>query len=412
MSSGKCIDNRTECALQNAAGQCNQCQKGYILNGFSCLLPAVIPPNCELYNFTGGYCLICNQGYQIQHRFCQRIDQISPLGVPNSPIQTFSALRMPVDILDGAVATASKQLGRDNLYPSDYRVQISSFGNRGTVSSNSCWLMGMDGQCKVCLEGHNLFEGKCVKLPPSCLKYSADNRTCLECIPALTLQKGQCVDINCAVGIFSRCMVCKQPIFTPNSEGICISPGCTQLIAGVCQSCQAGMTLSLAGACITSTSSTTQAQVPSSNTLPSASENNQPTIKHCLSAVRGNCVSCSDGYFPNGVGGCKRVVIGCLQMDASEENCIQCISIYKLDSTGGCLFPGQELTSSNNKSNSNSTITSNSIPSITPNSTLTITQNNTVANKSNPLPSSITPSEGSFVDPNCKIQNQGSCAVC
>lgn len=264
---------------------------------------------------------------------------------------------MPVDILDGVVPTASKQLGRDNLYPSDYRVQISSFGNRGSVSANSCWLMGSNGQCKVCLEGYNLFEGKCVKLPPSCLKYSPDNRTCVECIAALTLQNGQCVDINCAVGIFSRCMVCRQAIFTPNAEGICINFGCIRLVAGICQSCQAGMTLSLVNDCKNSTAQTTltppsaQTLAPNATTLPSGSNNNQQTIKHCLTAVRGNCVSCEDGYFPNGAGGCKRVVIGCLQMDPAEENCIQCISIYKLDSTGGCLFPGQESTPSSNTPN-------------------------------------------------------------
>ena len=140
----------------------------------------------------------------MHHRFCQRLDNIDPLGIPNQ-LQTRSALQLPTDILDGPVATASKQLGKDNLLPGNFDLTIVAFGSDRLPSTDSCWLRATDGQCSVCIQGYNLFQGLCNKLPPACLKFSASGVQCLECDPWLTLSKGSCLDVNCAVGIFSRC---------------------------------------------------------------------------------------------------------------------------------------------------------------------------------------------------------------
>lgn len=227
--------------MVKSAGVCSQCRQGYILNGFSCFQSGMIPPNCELFDSYVGYCLVCSQGYEMQHRFCQRLDRISLIGVPNqSGLSSLtSALQMPTDILSDPVpaATESKLVGPDSLIPLDYSVKVRSFSSASNKNSDFCWLKGPDGQCKICWEGYNLFESRCVKLPPSCLKFSADNKTCIECAGALKLNQGACVDANCAVGLFSKCLVCKQPDYSVNSEGICMNKGCTAMLAGVCQQC-------------------------------------------------------------------------------------------------------------------------------------------------------------------------------
>ena len=209
----KCVDNRPECIFQ-AAGVCSQCQTGYVLNGYACLPTGMIPPDCELYDDLGGYCLVCRQGYEMHHRFCQRIDWITPYGEINQLPVTINALQMPTDTLGAGPTTtttlASRRVGQDNILPSELTPSISTFGSTKTISSDSCWLRSSNGTCLVCKEGYNLFRGTCARLPPACLKYTTDMRQCLECDPVLTLQNGGCVDVNCAVGIFSRCAVCKN----------------------------------------------------------------------------------------------------------------------------------------------------------------------------------------------------------
>jgi hypothetical protein len=227
VSQGKCFYNKPECVFQTA-GLCSKCKTGYLLNGFSCLLEGLLPPHCELYSQEGGHCMICASGYQLQHRYCQRIDMLSSI---QSAPSVSNALQMPQDVLDSQVVTSSRQMGRDNLLPLDYGVRISSFMGSGNEGSGGCWLKGADGSCKVCVEGYNLHDKQCVKLPPACLEYSPDGKNCVKCIASLSLKGGRCVDINCAVGVFSKCAVCKPP-FQPDSVGICLNPNCTNLVAG------------------------------------------------------------------------------------------------------------------------------------------------------------------------------------
>lgn len=91
LNQGKCLDQRPECVLQTA-GVCTNCQAGYILNGFACIPQNVLPPNCELYSQEDGYCLVCSPGYQLQHRYCRRVDLLTSL--PSPPTVT-NALQMP-----------------------------------------------------------------------------------------------------------------------------------------------------------------------------------------------------------------------------------------------------------------------------------------------------------------------------
>jgi phagosome-associated TMK96 len=72
-------------------------------------------------------------------------------------------------------------------------------------------------------------------------------------------------------------------------------------------------------------------------------------------------------------------------MDAAQENCIRCISGYSLDASGGCLFPAD----SNSTSSSPATPTASSTPNAT-----------------------TTPSDPFPLDPNCKVPNNNSCAIC
>jgi len=107
----------------------------------------------------------------------------------------------------------------------------------------------------------------------------------------------------------------------------------------------------------------------------------------------GVCVSCASGFFPDGNGGCHRVIIGCLRMDALGENCIECLTSYTLDGQGGCLFPDtQTQTNVNNQSTAANTNTPSANNSTTSSS----------ATSTNPFP----------LDPNCQTPNNNSCAFC
>ena len=168
----------------------------------------------------------------MQNRYCKRLDRLNPIGIPNqSNNQAQNAIQMPNDVLGApspSGAAASKKVGADNLLPPSYDLTIFSFSSTLSPqkSSDPCWIRSSNGQCSVCKEGYNIFNGKCNKLPPACLQFSADNQKCLQCDPQLVLQNGFCVDINCAVGIFSRCTVCRQSVYKTDSRGICINEGC------------------------------------------------------------------------------------------------------------------------------------------------------------------------------------------
>ena len=57
----------------------------------------------------------------------------------------------------------------------------------------------------------------------------------MKCDPMLSLVNGVCTDINCAVGIFSRCEVCKSVSYQPDLRGMCVNSNCNRFLAGNCQ---------------------------------------------------------------------------------------------------------------------------------------------------------------------------------
>ena len=172
----------------------------------------------------------------------------------------------------------------------------------------------------------------CVKNPPLCLQFDSLGRLCTRCIAELTLEKGNCKDNNCAVSFFSRCTVCNNN-FAPNPQGICINSNCISLSQGVCVRCAQGFTLNSANSCITASPPAQPAANGSTSTPSTAS-----IVGCALVASDGTCTRCAANFFGNGRGGCKRVIIGCLQMDAAELTCLQCMSIYTRTADGGCLY--------------------------------------------------------------------------
>lgn len=95
-------------------------------------------------------------------------------------------------------------------------------------------------------------------------------RQCLECDPILTLQNGSCVDVNCAVGIFSRCSVCKDQNYVANAQGVCVNRGCVKMVAGKCQQCGGGAALDSQGFC----SGSQQIPQNSNNVTPNTNTQN------------------------------------------------------------------------------------------------------------------------------------------
>ena len=140
------------------------------------------------------------------------------------------------------------------------------------------------------------------------------------CNAALVLDKGWCSDVNCAVSIFSRCSVCKLSAYKPNAEGICVNAGCSSLVGGKCLACSSGLSLDANGLCAQSTISAASTPAPTA-TPPKTQLSTNATSSipnNCDIFQNGNCVRCKTNYFPDDAGVCKRVIIGCLQMDKEQ----------------------------------------------------------------------------------------------
>ena len=240
MQFGSCEEVRRECQ-QVSAGVCFQCiNQDYFLNGFSCLAKSKVPKTCSLYDYINGYCLVCEPGYEMQHRYCQRWDKIMDRKQDYAKSNTQNAIKMPDDVLGGSsnpVPTQSR-FNSDNIITEDNDIEIrTSRGSGWSSTSNSiegCWLTAADGTCSLCLEGYNPHQGTCVKAEPKCTQFDQAGWRCLKCVPALQLNNGSCLDPNCGVPVFGRCVQCLNNTFTVDGQGVCVLPGCKAMKEGVC----------------------------------------------------------------------------------------------------------------------------------------------------------------------------------
>lgn len=103
LNGGICVETRSQCQSKSATGLCNKCIANFTLNGFTCCNLTMIPPFCSLLDSKRGLCLICNEGYELYHQYCQRKDylpffQRASLSGP----QIQSALAMSTDILSNS----------------------------------------------------------------------------------------------------------------------------------------------------------------------------------------------------------------------------------------------------------------------------------------------------------------------
>jgi hypothetical protein len=198
------------------------------------------------------------------------------------------------------------------------------------------------------------------------------------------MSQGNCLDSNCAVPIFSRCAQC-LPNYTPNARGVCVNNNCASFQQGTCTQCIQGYALSANSLCLPATSTAVAPPLATPNRTAGVQ-----AIVGCDVVVNGACARCGDNYYPNNKGGCKRVIIGCLQYDTPELNCLACIPIYTKTPDGTCLYQPNT-------------------PPTTP-----TTPPSTVA-KTGPTVSVIAASTGALVirvDENCLVRNNGSCAIC
>lgn len=134
---------------------------------------------------------------------------------------------------------------------------------------------------------------------PLCLKFDKNSTfKCLQCTPMLTLKDSSCVDVNCAVALFSRCQVCINANFQPNSQGICNNAYCVTMINGSCIQCATGFTLTSNKLCINSTNLVT---IPKTNTTTNTTSQSTTTpstvppivtIKGCDLIVGSICARC------------------------------------------------------------------------------------------------------------------------
>jgi hypothetical protein len=188
------------------------------------------------------------------------------------------------------------------------------------------------------------------------------------------------------------------------------------MLSGKCQQCAVGMTIDAQGLCSNGSNNSTPTPQQQQNTQqttptpvvpttqPTINNNARPSasgIRNCDVAQGGLCVSCASGFFPDGNGGCKRVIIGCLKMDAAQENCVQCISAYTLDGKGGCLFPTAETQTQSTTQTTTTPTNRNAATAVT------------VTVQSTPTAPAPAPATNPFpLDPNCQTPNNNSCAIC
>lgn len=90
---GSCIDSRASCTTKYN-GLCTKCSPHYTLNGFSCLPEIALPPYCSLFDYSVGRCFLCNEGYELYHKYCQRKDYTPLFPASNSNSVTLNALHM------------------------------------------------------------------------------------------------------------------------------------------------------------------------------------------------------------------------------------------------------------------------------------------------------------------------------
>ena len=101
LANGLCVENRKQCVTKQGAF-CVKCAARFAINGFTCLSETTLPPFCSLFDYTVGRCLICNEGYESFHQYCQRKDYIPLLAPPTTTSTAQNALVMPTDTLDGS----------------------------------------------------------------------------------------------------------------------------------------------------------------------------------------------------------------------------------------------------------------------------------------------------------------------
>ncbi len=138
LGDGSCTETRAGCASRSA-GVCSQCQSGYVMNGFSCLPHTFVPPGCAIFNYVNGRCFMCNEGYDLYHKYCQRKDRI-PLLTPYRPPAT-SALKMQDDSLDSPSPVPIAAIASMDSIVQDYSditIRVGS-GQGRPVGEQKCW---------------------------------------------------------------------------------------------------------------------------------------------------------------------------------------------------------------------------------------------------------------------------------
>lgn len=152
LSAGLCVENRKQCVTKQG-GFCVKCTARFAINGFSCLSETTLPPFCSLFDYTVGRCLICNEGYESFHQYCQRKDYIPLLSPATTASTAQNALLMPTDTLDDS-PSPSTSLANTKVTRSDYIKQdyadievIVSIGQGLAKNQHSCWQFNPNGGC-------------------------------------------------------------------------------------------------------------------------------------------------------------------------------------------------------------------------------------------------------------------------
>jgi hypothetical protein len=100
-----------------------------------------------------GLCLICNEGYELYHKYCQRKDY-TPLknSVSSSNSLAHNALHMQQDVLGQTTTNSPGVTYSDSIIQDYVDIQINSKVGQGQPSTNNqnCWERDQSGICLLC----------------------------------------------------------------------------------------------------------------------------------------------------------------------------------------------------------------------------------------------------------------------
>lgn len=345
-SQSLCVAGPSNCASFDSNGVCTLCYRGYDLIGSQCVDNGgapVLDQNCNTWDYSKNVCSKCIDGtlFDSSTKMCSIV--ISTFCKTSDSNGLCSSCYIGYTLVNGGcvLATISQNaFGPVGCSSWDSFAQKCSacasyfvfFGPKCIPVNPLCKTYDSNGFCRSCFQGYNLDTGNCLKesaapvVDVNCFKFSADQKTCLQCSSGSFFNtQGVCTQVseNCqASGSDGKCTSCFVGFFLSNGV-------CNKYPAGYGVGCQ---TWSVTGC----------TKCAYRYFYDSASSSCMQVSDLCATydSTSGQCLTCYIGYNLNN-GACvlasqTPVPNGCKQFDSKLNVCMTCSDRYVFDSNGVC----------------------------------------------------------------------------